>query len=103
MNWSTHKPPTIPVKRAIIGLIIANNGPNMLYVIKILSTPVCGVEIKNERVAPLDAPLLYKDAATGITPHEHKGIGTPNMEAFIIDNDPGLPKLFTMVSFEIMI
>mgnify|MGYP001308799177 CR=1 FL=1 len=96
-------PPTIPVKSAIIGLIIANIGPSIPYVIKILSMPVCGVEIKNERVAPLDAPLLYKEAATGITPHEHRGIGTPKIDAFIIDNAPGLPKLFIIVSFDIII
>ena len=59
--------------------------------------------MKNERVEPLDAPLLYKDAATGITPHEHRGIGTPKIAAFIIDNNPGLPKLFEINSFDIII
>jgi hypothetical protein len=54
-------------------------------------------------VAPFDAPLLYKDAATGITPHEHRGIGTPKIAAFITDNAPGLPKLFVIVSFDIII
>ena len=42
-----------------------------------LSTPVWGVELKNEAVAPLLAPLLRIDAATGITEQEHKGIGIP--------------------------
>ena len=54
-------------------------------------------------MAPFDAPLLYKDAATGITPHEHSGIGTPKIAAFITDNAPGLPKLFAIVSFDIKI
>ena len=52
-------------------------------------------------MAPLDAPLLYKDAATGMTPHEHKGMGTPKIDALIMENGPGFPKLFEIPSFDI--
>ncbi len=49
-----------------------------------LSTPVCGVDIKKEVVADLLAPFWYNDIATGITPHEHRGSGIPINEALII-------------------
>ena len=38
-----------------------------------LSTPVCGVESRNEVVAARLAPWRRNDADTGITPHEHSG------------------------------
>ena len=41
------------------------------------STPVCGVAIRKEATAPLDAPSLRIDIAVGITPQEHKGKGMP--------------------------
>jgi hypothetical protein len=69
----------------------------------ILSTPVCGVEIKNDSVAPLVAPLLYIEVATGITPHEQSGIGTPKIEAFKMDIIPGLPTFFVIISLEVTI
>jgi hypothetical protein len=46
------------------------------------SIPVCGVAIKKETVAPLDAPSFLKDMAVGITPQEHRGSGMPNRVAF---------------------
>ena len=60
INLSANKPPTTPVIRAIIGRTIAKKGPNIPYVINILSIPVCGVEIKNESVAPFEAPQIKK-------------------------------------------
>ena len=45
------------------------------------STPVCGVAIRNDIVAPFDAPSLRNDIAVGITPHEHSGSGIPKMAA----------------------
>ena len=45
------------------------------------STPVCGVAMRNDIVAPFDAPSLRKDIAVGITPQEHNGNGMPNMAA----------------------
>lgn len=41
------------------------------------STPVCGVAIRKDATAPLDAPSLRMDIAVGITPQEHKGKGMP--------------------------
>ena len=38
-------------------------------------------EIKNAEVAPLPAPSSRNDAATGMTPQEHNGIGTPKSTA----------------------
>ena len=49
------------------------------------SIPVCGVAIRNEIVAPFDAPSFLNDMAVGITPHEHKGNGVPKMAAFITE------------------
>ena len=45
------------------------------------STPVWGVAIKKDTVAPFDAPSRLSDIAVGITPHEHKGKGIPNNAA----------------------
>ena len=52
------KPPNSPVINATIGRIIAKGRPNIEYVTNIESTPVCGVEIKNETVEAFDAPCL---------------------------------------------
>ena len=49
------------------------------------STPVCGVAMRKETVAPFDAPSLRIDIAVGITPQEHNGSGTPNNAAYITD------------------
>jgi hypothetical protein len=45
------------------------------------STPVCGVLIMKEVVAPGDAPALRKPSAVGMTPQEHSGSGTPSSDA----------------------
>ena len=66
-----------------------------------LSTPVCGVETKNEVVALLFAPFLYREVATGITPHEHSGSGIPNIDALIIGNNPFPAKCFSIVAGDI--
>ena len=70
-----------PLIRAAIGRKTANTGPSRLYVTKMLSTPVCGVEIRKAVVAARPAPCRRSDAATGITPHEHNGSGTPSADA----------------------
>ncbi len=41
------------------------------------STPVMGVEIRNESVAPFEAPDFLMLVAKGITPHEQTGRGIP--------------------------
>ena len=50
-----------------------------------LSTPVCGVDTKNDTVEPFDAPDSLKVAATGITPQEQRGRGIPNSVDFKIE------------------
>jgi hypothetical protein len=47
------------------------------------STPVCGVAIRKEVTAPLEAPSLRMDIAVGITPQEHKGKGIPMSAALM--------------------
>jgi hypothetical protein len=79
------KPPNVPAKNAETGRIIANKGPSREYVASIESTPVVGVEVRNERVALFPAPSFRKCAATGITPQEHNGNGTPKIAPFITD------------------
>ena len=49
------------------------------------SSPVSGVEIRKDVVAPLLAPLRRSDVATGSTEHEHSGSGMPNREARVTD------------------
>lgn len=46
------------------------------------STPVSGVDIRNDKVAPSEAPCFFNDKAVGTTPHEQRGKGTPRREAF---------------------
>ena len=81
----TQIPAKIPAKKEAIGLTIANNGPSNEYVASTESTPVVGVETRNETVALLLAPSLFKCAATGITPQEQSGKGIPKREAFITE------------------
>jgi len=56
--------------------------PSNEYVAAIESTPVWGVAIRNEVVAPREAPRRFSDTAVGNTPHEHNGNGIPNRAAF---------------------
>ena len=60
-----------------MGRTIAKGSPIIEYVAMMESMPICGVEIINATVAPLDAPSFLNDIAVGMTPHEHKGSGTP--------------------------
>ena len=46
-----------------------------------LSTPVCGVAMRNDDEAARDAPLRRNATAVGNTPQEHKGNGMPNNAA----------------------
>ena len=70
-------PPKNDVARAAIGRIIANAGPRSDHVATMLSTPVCGVDIRNDVDAARDAPLRRMAIAVGSTPHEHNGSGMP--------------------------
>ena len=63
-----------------------------------LSTPVWGVDIKNEAADPLLAPWLRRYAVTGITPQEQSGKGTPNNDAKKMLEKDFLPKYFEIIS-----
>ena len=63
-----------------------------------LSTPVCGVAIKNDVVAPCDAPCLFRDTAVGNTPQEHSGNGIPSNAAFITGLNPLPDKWCAIIS-----
>ncbi len=49
------------------------------------STPVVGVDMRKERTAPLLAPFLFRNSATGMTPQEQRGRGIPKRAAFITE------------------
>ena len=57
-----------------------------------LSTPVCGVDKRKAVTAARLAPWRRIEAATGITPQEHNGSGTPNSDAFHTDDSPRRPR-----------
>ena len=56
------------------------------------STPVSGVEIRNETVAPLVAPWRRKPRAVGSTPQEQSGSGAPIADAQSTDLTLPVPK-----------
>jgi hypothetical protein len=91
---AVNNPPKTPVMNAIKALKTAKGHPIMAPVISMESTPVCGVEIKNDTVDAFEAPDLKNDIPVGITPHEHKGKGTPMAEALKLDHKDEPPKCF---------
>jgi hypothetical protein len=66
--------------------------PSSEYVIMKLSAPTWGVEMRNDMVAPFDAPLFLREAATGTTPQEHNGMGIPNNVDFITEEKESRPR-----------
>ena len=56
------------------------------------STPVSGVAIKKDVVAPLLAPLFFSAAAVGNTEQEHKGMGMPTSDAVATERKFSLPR-----------
>ena len=74
-------PPAMAVIKAITGRIMAKGMPITDAVARMESTPVCGVDMRNDTVAPFDAPSRYSDVAVGMTPHEQSGRGTPKSAA----------------------
>jgi hypothetical protein len=78
-----------PVNNAVVILAIGRKtvimGSRRAYVMAIESTPVSGVEMRKERVAPFVAPLFFSESAVGTTPHEQSGSGIPIIEAFKAD------------------
>ena len=62
------------------------------------SIPDSGVEIRNEDVAPLEAPDFLRVTAAGMTEQEHSGSGTPAKEAKKTDFRLLSPNLFLIRS-----
>src|SRR3989338_4702058 len=93
-NRFSDMPAVTAVIKAAKGLKTVIKGSRRAYVRKIESTPVSGVDIKNESVAPFEAPLLRNDIAVGKTPHEHNGNGMPKRAARNTDLNPVLPIFF---------
>ena len=56
------------------------------------STPDSGVAIKKAVVAPLLAPCFRSDTAAGKTPHDHNGMGMPNIAALRTDVNRPRPR-----------
>ncbi len=46
-------------------------------------------------MAALLAPCFLREAATGITPQEHRGSGIPNSEAFSSEEKRFFPRCFS--------
>ena len=92
----------MPVETAVInpamGLTIVMTGSSIAQETAIESTPDSGVAIINERAAPLFAPCFFKPVTTGMTPHDHRGMGIPNSA----DKNTGLtlpvPRYFFILS-----
>ena len=87
----TASPVAMPEATAATGRTTVRNGPSMAYEIASESTPVSGVDTRNEAVAPGDAPCRRSPTAAGITPHEHSGSGAPTSAARTIDPMPPPP------------
>ncbi len=66
-----------------------------------LSTPVCGVESRNEVAAARLAPCRRIEATTGITLHEQSGSGIPSKVAFTTGPRPLPPRCRSVHSGEI--
>jgi hypothetical protein len=94
LNKNCRTPAKNAEKNAATGLIIVIGKSISAYVMEIESTPDSGVEIKNAEVAPLEAPLFLSVTAVGITEHEHKGRGTPIIEALKTDEKESFPSHF---------
>jgi hypothetical protein len=63
------------------------------------STPVSGVEMRKETVAPLLAPCRRSPSAVGSTPQEHSGSGAPMAEAQSTDFTlPALKKRISVLA-----
>lgn len=80
------KPPQMPVISAATGRMIAKPKPITEKVANMESIPVCGVAIRKEATAPLEAFSFLSPMAVGITPHEQSGSGTPSIAAQSTEN-----------------
>ena len=71
----------MPVTSAATGRMTAKPSPSSENVARMESTPVCGVAMRNDATAPLEARSFRRPMAVGITPQEHSGSGTPSSAA----------------------
>jgi hypothetical protein len=74
-------PVTMAVTKAESGLSTVISGSSSAQLTAMESTPVSGVEMRKDAVAPLLAPCLRSPAAAGMTPQLHSGSGIPNSAA----------------------
>ena len=66
--------------------MMAKPSPRMEYVARMESMPVCGVAIRKEATAPLEAFSFLSPMAVGITPQEQSGSGIPSKAAKSTEN-----------------
>ena len=66
------------------------------YVARMLSTPVCGVDIRNDVHAPRETPARRSPTVVGITPHEQSGNGMPSNVALSTLRKPGRAMCFAI-------
>ena len=81
-------PPSTAVINAANGRMTAKAGPSNDHVATILSIPVCGVEMRKEVEAALEAPLRRMAIAVGSTPQEQRGKGIPIAADLMTDFQP---------------
>jgi hypothetical protein len=83
----------------VMALYMVNIQPKIPYVAMMESTPVMGVEMRKESVAPFEAPDFLMLVAKGMTPQEQTGKGIPKTVDFMTDQMFSFPKcLVTNVS-----
>lgn len=78
-------PAVIALTIAAIGRMTAIKGPSSAYDTDIESTPVSGVDTKNDIVADGEAPERRSPSAAGMTPQEQSGSGAPMTAALLTD------------------
>jgi hypothetical protein len=90
----TTQPVDTAVKNASIGRTTVITGSSSAQVTLIESTPVSGVEMRNEAVAPLPAPCLRSAVAVGMTEQEQSGTGMPYSDALKTERRFSPPSCF---------
>ncbi len=80
------------VMNAATGRTTVIRGSMSAQVAPMESTPVSGVEMRNDVVAPLLAPERRSWVAVGMTEQEHSGTGTPMIAAVPTDLTSSPPR-----------
>jgi len=78
-------PAATAVKNATTGRMTVMSGSSSAHDTATESTPVSGVEMRNEVTAPFPAPCFFSPAAAGSTPQLQRGMGTPIAAALKIE------------------